>query len=263
MPDVTPQRIAAVFPGATLRRNSPQSDAVRAVQAALNERGCGPVLIDGIFGPATESAVRKFQGRFFDLTGAPLVVDGHVGPVTWAALFGPSSLPSMAEGGALARAALRAAETQVGVSEEPPGSNGGEAVERFLKSVGLAPGHPWCASFVYWCVEQAAEKTGQSNCLPRTGGVMEMWRRSQKAGLPCVTAAEAHAQPGLVTSGMVFVMDFGQGHGHTGFVKGLAGGRLSTIEGNSSDGGSREGTGVFALTRRTLGNINTGFIGLP
>ncbi|MXP65345.1 CHAP domain-containing protein [Roseomonas sp. M0104] len=263
MPDVTPQHLTTAFPGTTLRRNSPQTDAVRAVQAALNARGCGPVQADGIFGPATESAVRTFQSRFFDLRGAPLLIDGQVGPVTWAALFGASSLPPMAEGGALARAALTVAEKQLGVSEEPPGSNAGKAVEAFLASVGLGSGHAWCASFVYWCVEQAAEQTGQRNCLPRTGGVLEMWRRSRRAGLPCVTAAEARAQPVLVSSGMIFVMDFGQGHGHTGFVKGLADGRLATIEGNSSDGGSREGTGVFALSRRTLGNINAGFIGLP
>jgi hypothetical protein len=62
---------------------------------------------------------------------------------------------------------------------------------------------------------------------------------------------------------MVFVMDHGAGRGHTGYVEALSDGRLRTIEGNSSNGGSREGTGVFALTRRTLGSINGGFIGLP
>ena len=35
------------------------------------------------------------------------------------------------------------------------------------------------------------------------------------------------------------------------------------VEGNSNAGGSSEGTGVFGLTRRTLGSVNAGFIGLP
>ena len=66
-----------------------------------------------------------------------------------------------------------------------------------------------------------------------------------------------------MTSGSIFIMDHGEGRGHTGFVKSLADGRLGTVEGNSNDGGSREGTGVFGLTRRTLGSINAGFIALP
>jgi hypothetical protein len=233
------------------------------VQARLVERGCGPLAADGIFGPRTEAAVRLFQSRFFDRSGAPLAVDGQVGPVTWAALFGAASLPPLAEGSALARAALRHAAEQVGVAEDPPGSNGGEAVEAFLASVGLGAGQAWCAAFVYWCVDRAATETGQANCMPKTGGVLEMWRRARKAGLPCVSAAEALARPALVTSGMVFVMDHGAGRGHTGFVQALSDGRLRTVEGNSSGGGSREGTGVFALTRRTLGSVNAGFIGLP
>lgn len=263
MLDAALSQDAVLFPGATVRRNSPFTEAVRAVQARLNGRGCGPLAVDGIFGPATEAAVRLFQGRFFDRSGAPLLADGQVGPVTWAALFGAATLPPLDKGSALAEAALRQATGQVGVSEDPPGSNGGEAVEGFLSSVGLGAGHAWCAAFVYWCADRASAETGFPNPLPRTGGVLEMWRRARRLGLPCVPAAEARARPALVTSGMVFVMDHGAGRGHTGFVEGLADGRLRTVEGNSSGGGSREGTGVFALTRRTLGSVNGGFIGLP
>lgn len=263
MPDTLLRPEVVPFPGSTVRRNSPHTEAVRAVQARLNARGCGPVEVDGIFGPGTEAAARQFQARFFDPSGLPLAVDGQVGPVTWAALFGSASLPPMAKGTALAQAALRHAEKAVGVSEDPPGSNMGEEVEGFLSSVGLDGGNAWCAAFVYWCVERAAAEIGQANCLPRTGLVMGMWSGARRAGLPCVTAAEARAQPSLVTSGMIFVMDHGGGRGHTGFVKSLSDGRLATVEGNSNDGGSSEGTGVFGLTRRTLGSINAGFIGLP
>jgi peptidoglycan hydrolase-like protein with peptidoglycan-binding domain len=53
-------------------------DAVRAVQSQLHSRGDGnQIAIDGIFGPATDSAVRAFQ----KLLG--LSVDGIVGPQTW------------------------------------------------------------------------------------------------------------------------------------------------------------------------------------
>lgn len=263
MPDTLLRFDVVPFPGSTIRRNSPHTDAVRAVQARLNERGCGPVEVDGIFGPGTEAAVRQFQARFFDPSGVALTADGQVGPVTWAAMFGSASLPPTAKGGALAQAALRHAASQAGVSEEPPGSNRGDEVEDYLSSVGLGGGNAWCAAFVYWCVEKAAAELGSANCLPKTGLVLGMWSRAKKAGLPVVTATEARAQPSLVTSGMIFIMDHGGGRGHTGFVKELSNGRLATVEGNSNDGGSREGTGVFTLTRRTLGSVNTGFIALP
>jgi len=62
---------------------------VRAVQARLIAhdpdlaRLVGPA--DGLFGPATERAVRAFQARQGDRFG--LAVDGVVGPRTWVALF--------------------------------------------------------------------------------------------------------------------------------------------------------------------------------
>jgi peptidoglycan hydrolase-like protein with peptidoglycan-binding domain len=53
-------------------------DAVRAVQSQIHSRGDGASLvIDGIFGPLTNDAVRAFQS----LLG--LSVDGIVGPQTW------------------------------------------------------------------------------------------------------------------------------------------------------------------------------------
>ncbi len=60
-------------------------DAVRAVQSQLIHRG-GFANVDGIFGPDTDDAVRRFQTK----TG--LVSDGIVGPRTWEALVGGGAL---------------------------------------------------------------------------------------------------------------------------------------------------------------------------
>ncbi|NES70671.1 MAG: peptidoglycan-binding protein, partial [Okeania sp. SIO2D1] len=50
---------------------------VKHLQRRLNFINYGPLAADGIFGVATEEAVKKFQ-KFNDLT-----VDGIVGPQTW------------------------------------------------------------------------------------------------------------------------------------------------------------------------------------
>lgn len=57
-------------------RNHP----VKTLQYLLRERGQS-VDVDGIFGPATDAAVRAFQQE------KNLAVDGDVGPKTWAALI--------------------------------------------------------------------------------------------------------------------------------------------------------------------------------
>jgi peptidoglycan hydrolase-like protein with peptidoglycan-binding domain len=65
----------------TVKRGS-KGDAVKGLQNALRVRSSDDVgPIDGIFGPATENAVKRFQRQ------AGLADDGIVGPNTWAALY--------------------------------------------------------------------------------------------------------------------------------------------------------------------------------
>ena len=67
-------------PRPTLRLGS-RGPAVAELQRRLNAKGATPRLdVDGIFGPVTSAAVRRFQ------RSRGLVVDGIVGPKTWAAL---------------------------------------------------------------------------------------------------------------------------------------------------------------------------------
>jgi peptidoglycan hydrolase-like protein with peptidoglycan-binding domain len=61
-------------------RSSDGSERVRDVQRRLNRLGHGAGAVDGLFGPATDAAVRRFQTR------RALAADGVVGPRTLAAL---------------------------------------------------------------------------------------------------------------------------------------------------------------------------------
>jgi peptidoglycan hydrolase-like protein with peptidoglycan-binding domain len=73
----------------TVRRGS-QGNGVRLLQEILKSFGYPPYdpgTVDGNFGPLTEAAVRALQGDYVDFDGNPLVVDGIAGPVTWTALW--------------------------------------------------------------------------------------------------------------------------------------------------------------------------------
>lgn len=125
---------------------------------------------------------------------------------------------------------LSVAMSQIGFEEIPRGSNWGKHVEKYLRSVNITGPSAWCMAFVYWCVDTAAKESKQINPLFKTGHVLTQWAK--------VPSKMKVAKP---QRGDIFIMDFGGGKGHTGFVASVQGDRIMTIEGNSNDEGSREG----------------------
>ncbi len=253
------------FPNELIRIGSDNVDAVRQIQARLNEIGCGPVPVDGVFDSTVARAVKLFQARFPDANGLPLVADGKVGSLTWEAMFGSATMPSTtAAPSALTGAAIAFATTQIGVREDPLGSNRGPQVDRYLEAAGLDPSagdFPWCVAFTHFCYRTAAAQLGIPNPHIRTAGVLDHWNKAgAKANVTRVVTAKAVANPGSVTPGALFIMDFGGAAGHSGMVIEVAGGKLVTSEGNTNDNGSRNGIGVFRRTARKIADINKGFV---
>lgn len=89
------------MPELPLKRGSTGDDVKRVqrsivrdgYRSAANDLGLnGAEDVDGIFGPRTETAVRRFQ------SGQGIVVDGVVGSVTWAALPLKEPAPGIATG---------------------------------------------------------------------------------------------------------------------------------------------------------------------
>ena len=121
--------------------------------------------------------------------------------------------------------------------ETPKGSNKSPEVNSYLKSVGLGPGFPWCAAFVYYIFDQVSKKLSIANPLPKTGGVRNHW-----AAAPAdvkITAAEVRKNPKLLKPGQIFMQGRGgsKALGHTGIIVGVnpEKGTFVTIEGNSGD----------------------------
>lgn len=140
----------------------------------------------------------------------------------------------------LAQKALDTAIMQIGKEEKPRGSNWGEPVKTYLARVGITFPASWCMSFVYYCFDEAVKQfPARINPLIRTAGVLNAWSK----------AAVKYRVIDAAQPGDIFIMDFGEGLGHTGIVETIQNGMLHTIEGNTNDTGGREGYEVCRRVR--------------
>lgn len=147
--------------------------------------------------------------------------------------------------------AIQIAESQIGQHEDPLGSNFGGQVTKYLESVGIDFPASWCSAFIYWCFDQASKSLAIANPLPRTGGVLAMYR---------ATLNFRHQNKPQV--GDIFIMDFGRGLGHTGIVESITedGKYINTIEGNSNSDGSRNGIQVVKHQRSVTNPLIIGYL---
>ena len=147
---------------------------------------------------------------------------------------------------ALSDAALKIAISQIGQKEIPLGSNWGHPVQDYLARVGILFPASWCMAFVYWCFDEAYKTITPENPIEnfnpliKTAGVLDAWEKAD-----ATFKVEDNPQVGDI-----FIMDFGKGLGHTGIIVSVENDHiLSTIEGNTSDTGSREGIAVEKKVR--------------
>ncbi|KAA0214777.1 MAG: hypothetical protein DYG94_10545 [Leptolyngbya sp. PLA3] len=148
---------------------------------------------------------------------------------------------------------------------ETGGDNRGEEVEAMLEGAGGAAGMSWCAAFVSHCHVEAANFLCADTTCPRTLSAVMMVFLGRTAGN--LTFSKASVLSGAITpfAGDVFSMvhqgpvsslDPGKPaqfrRGHTGIVVSYNATTqtLVTIEGNTNEGGGREGNGVYLRTDR-------------
>lgn len=222
-----------------IKKGSKDFDAVRAIKARLIALGYKSLdVASPIFGNETEAIVRKFQA-FYNL-----LQDGEVGELTWKRLFAGGIIAPVDAGTSLiATRALAIARTQLNV-RELTGKNDGEAVESYLRSVGLGKGYAWCVALPYWCFRKASEELYIPNPLPKTGGVLDHLNKTKGKII----------NPEEAITGDLVCMDFGKGKGHMYIVAETFRNpfnekRAFTIEGNTNVEGSREGDGVYERNR--------------
>ena len=108
----------------------------------------------------------------------------------------------------------------------------GPQVDQYLAAAKVAPGNPWCASFITWSLEQAGHK------MPGGGwAAVATWVRNAEQGnngLKIVSAEDA--RPGdIVAYDWGGQDDFGA-DGHIGFLaSNVKDGKFTALEGNNAD----------------------------
>ena len=147
----------------------------------------------------------------------------------------------------LTASVLDIARGEIGVSEQG-GNNRGQRVEEYQRAANGRAGEAWCASFVSWCFVKACEAMGQPNPMTPSRGALRVWHQA-----PPATKSKTP------TIGSIFVIDHGKGKGHVGFVESVTRTHIVTVEGNTNDGGSREGDKVLRRSRR-LSEVNVGYV---
>jgi len=141
---------------------------------------------------------------------------------------------------------LAEAKRYLGVTEHPPGSNRGVEVDYWVLECGLDPvgAYPWCAA---WVGQMGRQALGTAWPCPRTASVQQLvlWAKSQPGRWQNAPAV-----------GDLFVLwnTALKRYAHVGFVVAIHGTQVTTYEGNTSGGGSREGWGVFERTRPSGGS---------
>jgi hypothetical protein len=129
--------------------------------------------------------------------------------------------------------ALAAAQSQVGVAEQPPGSNDGPQIAEFRTATAGSGVGPWCAYFTSWAAAQAGVPLGEAG--QGFGSVSALYGWAQRTGRATPAGPGVRPNPGdlIVWGGR-----------HIGIVESVdPDGSTHTIEGNSSNAVSRRSYG--------------------
>jgi len=183
--------------------------------------------------PATTT--QTFQGTLMQAQsglGPGMTASNQLLPVAQTQSAGGAGTPA-------GQAIVNLVRNEIGVAEQPPGSNDAPRIAQFRQATAGSGVGPWCAYFTSWAAREAGVPLGDAG--QGFGRVDDVYAWAQRAG-KAIPAGSGPPQPGDL-----IVWDE-----HIGVVESvLPDGGVQTIEGNSSD----------AVTRRTHDASGGGAIG--
>ena len=213
-------------PTALVRQGS-SGDGASWVQWQLQRHG-GDLAVDGAFGAESDRTLRAFQLAY------GLDVDGICGPATRAHLRAEREEKTV-------RAVLYAAASQVGITENPAGSNKVKYNTEYYGREVSGKAYPWCMAFVWWVFQGAG------------------FHLFKTASCSAFVGQYKAKSPGQIVranyrAGDIVFFDFTGKRAkteHVGIVESVGSdGTLTTIEGNTGMGNDANGGAVMRRTRK-------------
>lgn len=231
-----------------------QGIGVKRLQEWLNYHRCY-INIDADFGPATETALRKFQA----IRG--LVPCGVLDSQTWEDLVEPMRrvlvMPALPSDAGLSKAVLQIAKLHLAQHPvELGGDNRGPWVRLYMDGHEGAEWR-WCAGFVTFVLKQACSALSLAMPVPGSFGCDELARQAKQSGR-FQPGAEADWRS-LGSSQIFLIRKTESDWTHTGFSFAGNGAAFSTIEGNTNDEGGSNG---YEVTQRVRSTARADFIRL-
>ena len=231
-------------------RQGSRGPAVRELQILLNAHLPGPIKLatDGDFGRKTKDAVEAFQRKM------KLNEDGVAGADTWRALLVHGQLEALYKYPPGPQEPLAdIAVPYIGATEAKGNRIGNDVrlreifeADRYSRK-GATDGYPWCCAFVSMCVQKLIDKSilyghVKKPYTPSVSNFRTRWAPSQN----CLIF-NPRDKTYFPHKGDIVVYKFS----HIGIVESVnANGSLNTIEGNTDQAGSREGTTLRRKVRQ-------------
>ncbi len=172
--------------------------------------------VGGAVAPGTTTAVASAAGTSSFATALQGAMPAGMVPTVAPGASSPGSAMTMIAG------------AEVGQAEQPPGSNDSPRIAQYRTATAGSGVGPWCAYFVSWVARQAGMPLGDHG--EGFGSVDQLYAWAQRNGRAVPNGPGVVPRPGDL---IVF-------NEHIGIVEQvLPGGRIQTLEGNSSDRVSR------------------------
>jgi len=163
-----------------------------------------------------QGTLQSAQSGLGGLAASPLPATGQT-----------QAISGTAPGTPAGQAIVSLVRQEVGVAEQPPGSNDAPRIAQYRQATAGSGVGPWCAYFTSWAAREAGVPLGDTG--QGFGRVDDVYAWAQRTG-KAIPAGSGPPQPGDL-----IVWDE-----HIGVVESvLPDGRVQTIEGNSSDQVSR------------------------